>query len=123
VAVHFLTDKPAELLSKFEVRIAQKEPKGKIDTWVKVVANDNTYFTHIAKDWAKLAFFKPLVGKDRLTFNLLRPEKKTVDEVVYGYYHGHLTQTFLAHFRESFTQALSSAQPEKADNVAEKTSQ
>ena len=36
---------------------------------------------------------------------------------MYAYYHGHLTENFLNHFREKFVEAISTALPTPTDIV------
>lgn len=115
MALHFVTPDPAGLLKAFDARIAQTKLEGKITTWEKL--SDGVHYTHKAADWKSKAFFKANVGKDRLTFNLVRPKDRTVSVTVYGYYHGHLVETFLNHFDNQFSSGAASAQPEAGDNV------
>jgi hypothetical protein len=109
------------LLAAFDARIAQDEPKGKIATWQRVVQDNGVFYTHKSAEWAREAFFTPVVKADRLTFNIIKPTTKNVTRVAYGYYHGHLTETFLNHFDDRFSTAVSSARPETGDVVAAKT--
>lgn len=113
MSVFFYSANPKALLAAFEARIAQVEPKGKITTWVKT----SEHFTHKATDWAKKAFFLPKIEDDKLVFNIIRPKDENISVTTYGYYHGHLTETFLNHFDSSFTAARSSATPSAGDNV------
>lgn len=115
MAVHFTTTHPKDLLAQFDARIAQTEPKGKITTWVK--SDDGKFYTHKAQDWAKKAWFQPKIEKDQLTFNIIRPKNANISVTVYGYYHGHLIETFLNHFDDRFGNAVASAKPEAGDIV------
>ena len=114
MAAYFRTSKSAELLKKFDARIAQTDQKGRITTWEK--RNDG-YYTHKASDWAKKAFLKASVEDEQLRFNIIRPENKNIDVEVYGYYHGHLIETFLNHFDNDFTWGSASALPSSGDDV------
>jgi hypothetical protein len=116
MAVDFICSDPQALLKAFNARIAQTEPKGKITTWE---VNDGGYYTHRAPDWSRKAWFKPLVTINKLTFNIIRSQNDTVSSVAYAYYHGHLIETFLAHFDESFSKANASAMPDVGDRVRE----
>ncbi|GAB3791838.1 hypothetical protein [Dyella agri] len=115
MAAYFKTSKATELLKKFDARIAQTEQKGKITTWVK--RNDG-YYTHKAADWANKAFFKAVVEDEQLRFNIIRPKDKNIEVEVYGYYHGHLIETFLNHFDKDFTWGYASALPSSGDDVS-----
>jgi len=112
MAVIFLTDSPAKLLAEFDSRIKQTELKGKITTWERDSDGD---YTHKADDWKNKAWFKTVKGSDRLTFNIIAPKDKVIETVVYGYYHGHLVETFLNHFDSMFSNASASAGCTSAD--------
>ena len=109
MAIYFTTEKPKALLTAFDARINQTEAKGKIETWVKV----GDYYTHKAADWRRKAFLKPRVSANQLTFNIIKPEGADISVPVYGYYHGHLIETFLNHFDQDFSS--SSASPKCTD--------
>jgi hypothetical protein len=113
MADYFFTDSPQTLLDEFNKRIDQKEPKGKITTWMR--SDDGKFYTHKSDEWGKKAWFKPTVGKDKLTFNIIKPKDRNVTTPVYGYYHGHLIETFLNHFDKDFTKADASALPAIGD--------
>lgn len=113
MALRFFTTDPQGLLDKFNARIEQKEQAGKITTWER--SDDKKYYTHKAPDWHAKAWFKPAIYDDRLTFNIIKPKNQNVTSLVYAYYHGHLTETFLNHFDQIFTQAVSTALPTKHD--------
>lgn len=106
MAVIFLTPNPKSLLTNFVTRIQQTAPTGKITTWE---VNNNGDFTHKASQWASQAWFRPVVGGDRLTFNIIKPQNKDVSGVVYAYYHGHLIETFLNHFDKEFSAGSATA--------------
>jgi hypothetical protein len=114
MAIHFVTSDPAGLLKAFDARINQKEAAGKITTWEKAA---DGHYTHKATEWAKKAWFKPAVEAGQLTFNIIKPQNQNVSVTVYGYYHGHLLETFLNHFDKLFSSGNASALPEKSDNV------
>jgi len=111
MSVYFVTNSPNTLLKEFDKRISQTEPKGKINTWIK----DGKYYTHKADDWTKKAWFLPNVENGKLVFNLIKPKNSNISTVVYGYYHGHLTETFLNHFDKSFEYSASTALPSSGD--------
>jgi hypothetical protein len=115
MSVTFFTPNPKALLAAFDKRLEQTELEGKITTWEK--HSDGVHYTHKAKEWRQLAFFKPSVHQGQLVFNIIKPSKSTIKVVVYGYYHGHLIETFLNHFDNQFTQGAASAQPTTDDAV------
>lgn len=117
MAVHFKAPKPQELLKKFNDRIEQKEPSGKITTWKRTA--DKKYYTHVADDWTQKAYFSAQTENGELIFNIIRPKGKGISVVVYAYYHGHLIETFLAHFDQDFSIGQATALAETGDNVTE----
>lgn len=116
MAVHFTTTAAQALLKEFDKRIFQTDQAGKITTWEK--SDDGIYYTHKAKDWHAKAWLKPVVQNDQLVFNIIKPKNADVTAVVYGYYHGHLTETFLNHFDKMFKFGMSSALPSAGDLVS-----
>lgn len=114
MAVYFYTTDPGGLLGKFRAAITQSQILGKITTWE--LSGDGKYYTHKARDWAKKAWFSPVMLSDRLTFNILRPNASKVTPVIYGYYHGHLIETFVNHFDKSFTLGCATALAQSQDN-------
>jgi hypothetical protein len=116
MSVNFSTQNPQTLLAKFDAAISQKEQKGKIETWEK--SNDGKFYTHKAKEWHKKAWFKPSVQGQKLVFNIIKPQNAAISQVTYGYYHGHLIETFLNHFDQSFADGTASALPTGNDNVS-----
>ncbi len=116
MAVTFATTNPAALLKAFDARIAQTDPKGKITTWEKL--SDGVHYTHRSSEWHRKAFFKASTTPAALIFNIVRPKDEKVQVTVYGYYHGHLIETFLNHFDQAFSQGCASALPSTGDDVA-----
>lgn len=113
MADYFFTDSSQSLLDQFNHKIEQKESKGKITTWVR--SSDGRYYTHKSDEWGKKAWFKPAIGKDKLIFNIVKPKNQNVTTPVYGYYHGHLIETFLNHFDQDFTKAEATSLPASGD--------
>lgn len=127
---HMLTIKPvapetpATLLKKFENKIAGNGSSKEINTWVK--ATKEPYagkFTHTSERQKEKAYFTATPGKEDLYFGIEHPgEKAPADwDYIYAYYHGHLTETFIHHFRDSFSTATSTAKPVVAAKPAAKT--
>jgi hypothetical protein len=117
MAVHFHCDTPQALLAAFNARIAQTEQKDKITTWE--LHGDGQHYTHRAADWNRKAWMRPSIHPGRLTFNIVRSQNASVSSVAYAYYHGHLIETFLAHFDSMFSTTSTSAMPEVGDRVGE----
>jgi hypothetical protein len=115
MAITFSTTAPEVLLKMFDARISQHEQKGKITTWEK--SKDGVYYTHKAAEWAKKAWLKPTIKSQRLTFNIIKPQNSNVSVAVYGYYHGHLVETFLNHFDAGFGEGSATASPTSDDRV------
>jgi len=116
MADYFLTDAPRSLLDQFNKRIDQREPKGKITTWER--SKDGDYYTHKSEEWGKLAWFKPSVESGKLAFYIIKPKDRNIATVVYGYYHGHLIETFLNHFDKDFTKAEATPLPARGDHCS-----
>ncbi|WP_081068746.1 hypothetical protein [Burkholderia cepacia] len=116
MAIYFYTDDPSGLLANFKNRISQEEKEGKITTWEE----QDGHFTHKATEWKYEAWFRPSIEQGKiLTFNIVRSqENEGVSQVAYGYYHGHLTETFLNHFDSLFSMAQSTALPVIGDVVS-----
>ena len=113
MALHFNTRNPSGLLNEFNSKIDQLTVKGKITTWER--SSDGEYYTHKALEWAKKAWFKPEIKADKLVFNIIKPKNASVSVQTYGYYHGHLSETFLNHFDSKFEAAVSTALPSSGD--------
>lgn len=116
MAIYFYTIDPSGLLANFRKRISQEEQEGKITTWEE----KDGFFTHKAKEWKYEAWFKPSIEQGKnLTFNIVKSqENEAVSNVAYGYYHGHLTETFLNHFDKLFSSTQSTALPAAGDIVS-----
>lgn len=118
MAVHFLCSEPQKLLDAFDGRIEQATPKGKITTWEK--SSDGQFYTHRAPAWSRKAWFRPEVDAagGKLSFLIIKPKNAAISTVAYAYYHGHLIETFLAHFDGMFSTSRASALPLPGDKVA-----
>ena len=114
MSAHFFTKNASDLLAKFRSRIHQTDPAGKITTWEETPSG---LFTHKAAQWAHKAWFKATETEDRLRFNIIRPKGKNISVTTYGYYHGHLIETFLNHFDKQFTQGMATAVASENDDV------
>ncbi|MBS0980824.1 hypothetical protein [Acetobacter thailandicus] len=115
MAIRFFTSNPTSLLALFNQRIAQTEQKGKITTWVRH-SGDNHY-THISNQWRNKAFLKPTVYDEKLVFNIIAPEGQSVSVVTYGFYHGHIIETFLNHFDDNFERSTATSKPTEKDMI------
>ncbi|WP_080419577.1 hypothetical protein [Burkholderia ubonensis] len=118
MSTHFFTNQAKNLLDSFNAKIEQTEQKGKITTWEKVTHNNTIYYTHKSTEWRNEAYFLPKIESDKLTFNIIKPKEKNVTVSVYGYYHGHIIETFLNHFDNVFSIAHASAGPQAGDVVS-----
>ena len=114
MAIEFVTQQPNSLLAKFDAAVTQTEPKGKITTWEK--SEDGIYYTHKSVEWNKKAWLKPASGAGRLVFNIIKPKNTNISSTVYGYYHGHLIETFLNHFDTDFTEGKATAKATSDDS-------
>ena len=115
MAVHFECIDPQTLLRDFDVHIVQRDPVGRITTWEK--SQDGQYYTHRAAEWARKAWFKAGVHGSYLSFYIVKSRDIEITARAYAYYHGHLIETFLAHFDTQFSRATASALAEQGDLV------
>lgn len=115
MAVYVKTKNAAALLDFFREKVEQSNPDGKITTWKP--SSDKKYFTHASKQWEYAAWMKPSVETDRLAFYIIKSKDKAVTQTAYGFYHGHIVETFLNHFDLQFSSVEVTALPEVNDNV------
>jgi len=115
MAVFFATEKSAELLRQFNQRIKQTEQAGKITTWE--ISADGKFYTHKASEWRAKAWFGASADMNGLRFNIYPSQGSSVSLTAYGYYHGHLIETFLNHFDSMFLQGSATAYPTAQDKV------
>ncbi|WP_417836745.1 hypothetical protein [Thalassospira tepidiphila] len=115
MAVIFTECDPEALLEQFRERIQQEENEGRINTWQE----KSGYFTHTASQWSQMAFFRPRTNSKQgiLRFYIRGPKNTDIPEAVYAYYHGHLIQTFLTHFGESFEHGAATGVPQQRELV------
>ncbi|MCK9728527.1 hypothetical protein [Pseudomonas syringae] len=116
MAVTFFTKNPSALLKAFQGKITQEEAEGSITTWE---ITKSGCFTHKGKQYARDAFFRASTDDGKLVFNIIRPEGKGVGVRTYGYYHGHLIETFLNHFDTQFVSASATALPVAGDDITQ----
>ena len=120
MSLSFNTSNPKALLGLFIEAINRESgEKGSITTWE--VASDG-FFTHTSKEWAKKLWFKAKItpNNSQLVFLTLPPKGKSISVTAYGYYHGHLIETFLNHFEKEFTSVEASALASNGDSVSSK---
>lgn len=110
MAVRVYCEDPRELIQS--IRSAIRE--GKIDTWKLDSDGD---FTHSPAQWAYLAWMRPKIFDDHITFNILGTKSKKMPKVVYGVYHGRFIEMLLSHFDRQFTRASATALPISTDVV------
>jgi hypothetical protein len=115
MAISFYTNAASTLLASFDTAIRQTDPKGKIETWS--ISQDGKFYTHKASQWANKAWFQPEVMSDRLCFYIKNSPNTVVYGTVYGYYHGHLIETFLNHFDKMFNLGCATPLPASKDTL------
>ena len=97
MAVDFITDDPDGLLQAFEDAIDLDDgDAGAINSWIPVKGGA---YAHKGQH-SKKAKMTPKAGNGYLRFSytpLLNMEHDEAEQVR-GYYHGHILQTFVAHF-------------------------
>jgi hypothetical protein len=105
------TPTPKSLLRMIRAKI----DSGGIATWEYDRDGD---FTHKASQWHRRAWFRPrIVERSRLILNILAPQGKQLNKVVYAVYHSEFLQLLLVHFDQRFTTARATALPTANDRV------
>lgn len=110
MAIHVRTSDPSGLLSA----IRQSIDDGKIKTWSYDKDGD---FTHTADQWINLAWLRPSISDDKLTFNTVPPRTQHISIRIYGVYHGRFIEMLLSHFDDKFTRASATAQASNDDQI------
>jgi len=110
MAVVVTTANPSSLLSAIKMAIDNDE----VQTWSYDADGD---FTHSVEQWARRAWFRPVVREESLVFNIIPPRTRTVTRAVYGVYHGRLVEMLLNHFDKRFTEVSATALPTGADRI------
>jgi hypothetical protein len=107
MAASFTTTDSSGLLRAFKAAI----DNGSIKTWRYDNHGD---FYHTDHQFQGKAWFRPSTQSTSLTFNILKPQGASVSYFVYAYYHGHIIETFIFHFNQSFS--LAAATPTGTSN-------
>ena len=102
MAASFTTSDPGGLLKLFKDAIDNKT----VTTWLY---DDDGDFYHADKQFKGTAWFTPKTAKGELVFNIIKSKTKAITPFVYAYYHGHIIETFLFHFDNSFTLGAATA--------------
>jgi hypothetical protein len=91
--VKVFANDPEKLVADIHRGIAN----GDIATWEETSRGS---FTHSPSSgqWKNKAWFRPVVGVDGVTFNIIRPKGGNVSKEVYAVYHGRFSEMLLAHF-------------------------
>ena len=110
MALHFVTQEPAELLAVIKKAITE----GKIVTWS---CDQDGDFTHTAAQWKNKAWLRPRVRTGELVMNILGSRNQVMTKEVYAIYHGRFVEMVLAHADRYFTTATASAMLEVGDVV------
>jgi len=102
MAVRVFCNNPQQLL----VDIKDAIRAGRVKTWT--LDNDGD-FTHAPEQWANKAWFRPVVGDDRVVFNILGQTTQNMSKRIYGVYHGRFIEMLLTHFDQKFSRATATA--------------
>lgn len=92
MAIIIHTGNPDALLADIKLKINKEE----IDTWE--IDGDGD-FTHLGEQVYKKAWLRPTSNQGNLTFEIMGKEGEEMTDFVYGYYHGHLVQMIITHFK------------------------
>jgi hypothetical protein len=110
MAIIAYNDDPSALLNAIKKAV----DNDKIETWSYDEDGD---FTHTAPQWNSRAWLRPRILLDRLVFNIVPPQTKTISREVYGIYHGRFIEMLLTHFDGKFTKVYATAMPTRNDRV------
>lgn len=113
MAIQFFTSNPSGLLAAFKKAIDQ----GHIVTWSYDSVSD---FTHTPSQWVNKAWLRPNLLSDRLQFNIVRPEGKTVSWEVFAVYQGRFIESMTLHLHDSFSLATATSRPTTEDDIGHK---
>lgn len=110
MAVHFVSSDPALLLERLKNSIDED----RLTAWTYDADGD---FTRTSDRWSKEAWFRPALGKTKLSFFILAPKEAPVTRQVYGAYHGRMVQDALNYCDDYFETAQVSAYAEADDRT------
>jgi hypothetical protein len=113
MSVRFNTSDPKKLLAYFKKLIDEKH----VVTWSYDGDGD---FTHAKTEWKNKAWLRPHIKSGYLLFTIIPPEEITIDDAVYGVYHGRFIESFLTHCDTIFSTAVASALPTDGDVISNK---
>lgn len=94
------------------IKVSTKAPKGLLAALKKAIEDGQVRtwecdqdgdFTHKAAQWAKHAWLRPETADGVLVFHVLPPKDKQLTAPEAGYYLGHMVETLVTHFDDSFS--------------------
>lgn len=109
MAVIVKAHNPAGLLRKIQEQIE----KGHIKTWLM----RNSYLTHNNEQWRFKAWMLPKSIPGALIFHIRPPKNGTITNVIYGIYHGRISEMLLAHFDTDFSEITLTSLPISGDII------
>lgn len=110
MALYFKTKEPQKLLDAFKKKIDDRN----IVTWSYDSDGD---FTHSTVQWKNLAWLRPRIETNRLSFYIWPPKAKKVTVETYAIYHGRFLESMLAHFDSLFSDGTATAMIDGEDKV------
>jgi hypothetical protein len=108
MSLTFNTPNPTQLLSAFKNAIDNHKAGRvgqRIDTWDYTVVDGKYYFTHTSSNWGRKAYLRADIELGQLAFYVQQAQGVPLKRDVYGYFAGHLTETFIRHFPSMFSLA------------------
>lgn len=93
MAIYVKTPNSDELLES----IKQKTDNYEIINWI--VDNDGDY-TMSREQWRYHAWFRVIKENDRLIFGIVQSRKYPMTNILYGIYHGRMSETLLIYFSD-----------------------
>jgi hypothetical protein len=93
---------PKALLAAIKKAIDDK----RVDTWSY---DDQGDFTQAADQWKTLAWLRPELARESLTFGIIPHRERALTHAIYAAYHARMIEMLLTHFSDRFAEARASA--------------
>lgn len=102
MAVRVYCDDPSDLLEKMRFAVET----GSLKSWTVDSVGD---FTLASDQWSAKAWFRPKIGKERLSFNILGNRSEVMSKRTYAVYHGAVVEMLLRHFDSDFDRVFATS--------------
>jgi hypothetical protein len=108
MSIVFKTNNPNGLLAVFNQAIdnhLHSRSGPRVDTWRYVLHQQHHFYTHRSANWKDKAWLRADIETGQLAFYIRPFEGVRLTRDIYAYYAGHLTETFIRHFANTFSLA------------------